>query len=39
MDIKVSKHKRIDWENLIYVKWNRIKNMHKDEDNQQRKKK
>ena len=34
MDVKVPKDKYIsrwiDWENLIYVRWNRIKNVHKD---------
>ena len=44
MDVKVSKEKRIsrwvDWENLIYVRWNRKKNVRNGEEgDQQRKKK
>ena len=35
-DVKVSKDKNIDrwgdWENLIHVRWNRIKNRDKDEE-------
>ena len=39
MNVKVSKDKHIsrciDEENLIYVRWNRIKTMHKDEEGDQ----
>ena len=38
-DVKNSKYKyisrRIDWENLIYLRWNSIKNLHKKEDGDQ----
>ena len=35
MNVKVSKEKSsrlVDWENVIYVRWNRIKNHDKDEE-------